>query len=382
MTHTAITSEPASIRAAYEDLTAFSATVFAALGLPRERAGAAAEALCHGDLTGISSHGLANLSRLYVPLLESGRADPAAELRIVSDAGAAALVDASRALGLWAAGAAMDIAVERAARHGIGLVSVHNATHFGCAGHHALRAVHSGMLGFVAANCGRQRIARPPGGRLAMLGTNPLALAAPAGTHPPFVLDMSSTVVPAGRVRAAARERRRIPEGWLEDDTGRPVTDPGAFEAGTAHLLWLGGRTETGANKGYGLALLVELLAGLVSGSGLGPGPDALLGDGTPSGQDDDIGFIALAIAPGTLRPAGEFLTEASALFGTLLACPPTDPDQPVRYPGWHEAERARANRRDGVPLSAAVHDELRKLASRLGLPTPIPGLVPIGGPS
>ncbi len=359
-------------RISYQALTTFATSVFTALGVPRDRSGLAAEALCYGDLTGIGSHGMANLIPLYVPLLQSGRCDPAGEPRILSDAGAAVLIDAGRALGLWAAGAAMDLAIERAARYGTGLVSVRNATHFGCAGHHASRAARQRMIGLVASNCGRQRIARPPGGRLAMLGTNPLAVAAPAGDYPPFVLDMSTTVAPAGQIRRAARERRQIPEGWLADDAGRPVTDPGAYDEGRAHLLWLGSQPETGAYKGYGLALVVELLAGVLSGAGLGPEPESLLGDGTSSGRDDDIGFAALAIDPGRLRPVGEFRRDAGTMFGTLLDCPPADPGRPVRYPGWREAETARASLRDGVPLSQALGRELDDLAASLGLRAPV----------
>lgn len=360
-------------RAPYGELTAFATAVFMKLGVPMARALEAAEALCYGDLTGMTSHGLANLGRLYVPLVESGRCDPRAEPQIVSDAGAAVLLDARRTLGLWTATVAMDIAIDRAERYGTGLVSVRNATHFGCAGYHARRAADVGMVGLAASNCGQQRIARPPGGRLAMLGTNPMAVAAPAGEHPPFVLDMSTTVVPTGKVRAAARERQRIPEGWLVDDEGRPVTDPDAYDAGQAHLLWLGGRPETGAYKGYGLALVVELLAGLVSGSGLGPAPDALSGDGHPSGVDDDIGFVTFAIAPGMLRPPAEFRADAGTMFGALLGCPPVSPEQPVRYPGWREAQTARGNLRDGVPVTASLSRELSELAARLSVSLPDP---------
>jgi len=369
-------------RVSYRELIAFAATVFIKLGVPEARAHVAAEALCYGDLTGVSSHGLANLGKLYVPLLESGRCDPNAEPRILSDAGAAVRLDARRSLGLWAATAAMDIAMERAARYGVGLVSVRDATHFGCAGYHARRAAGRGMVGLTASNCGRQRILRPPGGRHAMLGTNPLAVAAPAGELPPFVLDMSTSVVPTGKVRAAAREQHPIPEGWLADDQGNPVTDPDAYDAGKAHLLWLGGRPETGAYKGYGLALVVEILAGLIAGSGLGPEPEALSGDGAPSGADDDIGFVMLAIAPGMLRPQESFRADAGTVFAALLGCPPVDPEQPVRYPGFHEARTAQANLRDGVPVSAAVCGELGALAARLDVPLPLPAYVPAGSSS
>jgi LDH2 family malate/lactate/ureidoglycolate dehydrogenase len=365
----------ASVRVRYLELRAFIAQVLIAREMPREAAMVAAEALCYGDLTGLHSHGVINLTRLYLPLFDQSRVEPHAKLEILADRGAAALVDAHRALGLWAASEAMDLAVERAAEYGISLVSVRNATHFGCAGHHALRAVRRDMIGIVAANCGRQRIARPPGGRVAMLGTNPLSIAAPAGELHPFVLDMSTTAVPTGRVRAAARAGLAVPEGWLADERGNPVTDPAAFDRGEAHLQWLGG-SGAGRYKGFGLGLMVEVLAALVPGAGLGPGADALAGHGGPSGRDDDIGFLVVAIAPGLLRAGDALRRDAQELFGALLACPPAREGAPVRYPGWPEAERAQANHREGVPLTEPLYQELRELANTLALRIP----VPIGG--
>ncbi|MFV0138025.1 Ldh family oxidoreductase [Streptomyces sp. HMX87] len=354
----------------HDDLVRGTAGLFVARGVPSPRATAAATALCHGDLTGLDSHGVFNLGRLYLPLFTSGRTDPAAEPEVLTDLGACAVLDARRALGLWAASEAMDSAVARARRHGIGLVSVRGATHFGCAGFHAARAAEQGMIGVVASNCGSQRIARPPRGRLAMLGTNPLSIAAPALDGHPFVLDMSTTVVPTGRIRTAARRGDVVPVGWLEDPAGNPVTDPAAFDRGEAFLRWLGGDPDTGAYKGFGLGLAVELLAAVLPGAAVGPAPAALGGDGLPHGRDDDIGFLALAIAPQTLRPEGDFRGAVRSLFGTLASCPPVDESHPVRYPGWWEAERAQARRRDGIPLPTALHEEL----TGLGLVLPVKG--------
>ncbi|AHH95182.1 Ldh family oxidoreductase [Kutzneria viridogrisea] len=335
------------------------AGVFAERGLAPRRAEIAAEALCHGDLTGVSSHGLVNLTRLYLPLFAEGRTDPLAELEILNDLGACLHVDAHEALGLWAAAEAVKIATERASRFGLGLVSLRRATHIGCAGYHALRAARQGMIGLIASNCGGQRIAPPPGGLAAMLGTNPLSLACPAGAGPPFVLDMSTTVVPTGRIRAAARAGDPIPAGWLAGRDGEPVTDPAALDRGEAHLRWLGGSPETGSYKGFGLGLLVEVLAALLPGAALGPVSDS-------GGRDEDIGVLALVIAPEVLRPGGSFAADSARLFRALLDCPPVDPAQPVRYPGWPEAERAARNRVRGIPLPRALFEELSALAPEL----------------
>lgn len=361
------TSSQPTVTVAHDPLLEFLTRVLTGRGLPSGRAATAARALCHGDLTGMGSHGVANLTRIYLPLLDEGRADPRAEPRVVTDLGAAVLLDARRSLGLWAASEAMELAAERARDHGVGLVAVHGATHLGCAGYHALRAVERGMIGLVTSNCGEQRIARPPGGAAALLGTNPLSAAAPAGEHPPFLLDMSTTAAPTGRVRQAAREGRPLPEGLLCDDRGAPVTDPSAFDAGQAHLMWLGG--QVGRFKGFGLGLLVEVLSAVVSGAGRGPGPQALSGDGRPGGRDDDIGFLMLALAPEALREGSH--EDAEELFATVLGCPSSGPDGPVRYPGWHEHHLARERRERGVPLDADLYAELTGVAERTGVALP-----------
>jgi LDH2 family malate/lactate/ureidoglycolate dehydrogenase len=355
LSHTTVLVDHAALRTALTGL-------FARHGIPERRARLAADALCHGDLTGLDSHGVFNLTRQYLPLLESGRCDPRAEPRTLTDLGACAVVDARRALGLWAAAEAMDDAVARARRHGIGLVSVRGATHLGCAGFHAARAADAGMSGVVASSCGGQRSARPPGGPLTMLGTNPLSVAAPALDGHPFVLDMSTTVAPTGKIRVAARRGTGIPEGWLEDTEGKPVTDPDAFDRGEAFLRWLGGTPETGVHKGYGLGIAVELLSAVVSGAALGPAPAALEGDGRPHGRDDDIGFFVLAIAPEILRPGADVAATTASLFGALTDCPPVPGGAPVRYPGWWEAERAAERRRDGIPLPEHLYRELATL--------------------
>ncbi|GAB3444346.1 Ldh family oxidoreductase [Actinophytocola sediminis] len=363
-----------TVRMAYEELVTLTAAAFADRGVPQERARLAAEALCYGDLTGMSSHGTANLTRLYLPAIDDGRIDPTATPVTLADTGAAVLLDGRRALGLWSATHALDLAATRALDTGIAMVSVRDATHFGCAGYHTGRLARRHLVAVLASNCGRQRIARPPGGRPAVLGTNPLSIASPAGRQHPYVLDMSTTVVPTGRIRAAHRAGEAVPEGWLEDAAGRPVTDPGEFDRGQAYLRWLGGDPATGAFKGYGLGLFVEVLAALVPGAGLGPEPAALAGGGEPTGSDDDIGFVALVVAPGALRPIDEFLDQADGLFTTLLDCPPLTQGQTVSYPGWHEAEQAVDATENGVLLPIERYRELRDLAAERGLDLPRTG--------
>ncbi|WP_156756582.1 Ldh family oxidoreductase [Actinokineospora pegani] len=333
-------------------LTAFTTEVFTTLGLPDEDAAVSARALVHADTRGIASHGVANLSRVYLPLLRSGRARPEAKPERLVDRGPALLVDGDRALGLWLAAAAVDLAALRAADYGVGVVSVRNGTHFGAAGFHALRAAEQGMVGVVLANCGHQALAPGPSGGRKLLGTNPIGIACPAGGHPPFLLDMSTTTAPTGKVRQAARAGVAAPTGWLTDGAG-PVHDPAALDSGAGWLTWLGapGPAEY---KGFGLGLAVEVLAALVPGAGLGPTADAA--------ADDDIGFLALALAPETLRPG--FAADADRLFGAVL-------DAGETYPGVPESRLHADAHAHGVPLADDIRAELDAIAEDLGI-TPL----------
>ncbi|MGV9674966.1 Ldh family oxidoreductase [Nocardia sp. NPDC003482] len=355
----------------HDELVGFVAKIFAGRGVPADRAALAARALVYGDAAGLGSHGLANLTRLYLPLFDDRRVAPAADPTVVADRGAAAVVDAQRTLGLWTASAMLDDAAERAARHGVGVCFVRNATHFGCAGFHTRAQALRGRVALLSSNCGAQRIARPPGGRYAMLGTNPLSIAAPAGDADPFVLDMSTTAVPTGKIRAAARRGEPIPEGWLVDAAGEPTTDPAALDRGDGFPTWLGGRPETGAYKGYGLALLVEVLSALVSGAALGPDAAAFTGSGGPTGRDDDIGYFAMVIDPRALHGNSSMAPAAAAMFAALRDCAPIDPAHPVGYPGTREGERVRAAERDGIVLDAALWTEIVDVARAEGVDAP-----------
>ncbi|MFE0022880.1 Ldh family oxidoreductase [Amycolatopsis sp. NPDC059021] len=285
--------EQAWHRVPADELLTLVAHVFTAHDFPEPRARMAAEALCHGDLTGTPEHGVADLMRVHLPLLDNGFIRPRAEPLMIADRGAAALIDYRRAPGLWAVGDAMDRAVTRAGRFGVGLVSLRGIGPFGRAGHHSARALPHAMIGLVLA------AGTDPG-----LPVNPLGMAAPAGAYPEFVFDM---------------------------DTPTPTTGGDPAMAG--------------------FALLVEVLAGVLSGV---------------ADHDHDTGLLVLAIAPTTLRSADGFYRAASALFGSLLGW---EGGAPIRYPGWREAQYLEQCRALGVPLSAPVRRDLDKLATSLGLP-------------
>ena len=278
--------EQAWPRVPADELVALVTHIFAAHGLPEPRARMAAEALCHGDLTGTPETGVSSLTRVHLPALETGFVSPRAEPLMIADRGAAALIDYRRGPGLWAVGDAMDHAVKRAGRYGVGLVSLRGIGPFGRAGHHAARALPHAMIGLVLATGGDT-------------GTSPLGMAAPAGAYPEFVFDVETTMASVG------------PE----------------------------------------FALLVEVLAGVLSGV---------------ADHEHDTGLLVLAIAPTTLRSPDGFYRAASALFGSMLGW---EGGTPLRYPGWREAQYLEQCRALGVPLSVPVRRDLDGLAGALGLP-------------
>lgn len=356
----------------YAAMEQFVTSVFESYAVPEQRAQRSAAALLYGDLTGMNSHGIANLVRLYLPMFDEGRVSATAELDVVSDSGACLVVDANKTLGLWAASDALELASRRARQYGSGFVFARNATHFGCAGYHTKMHADRGDIALLASNCGGQRIARPPGGKYAMLGTNPLSIASPAGEgSAPFVLDMSTTAVPTGRVRQAARRGQPIPPGWLEDADGRAVTDPEALDAGTGYPLWLGGRPETGAYKGYGLALAVETLAAVLPGASTGPSVNAYAGGGEPTGRDDDIGFVAMVLDPNVIRGNDSYESDASAMFDAIVGCQPLDPRSPVSYPGARENAELERSMSEGIRLETGVVRDLRSTAADRGIELP-----------
>lgn len=359
---------------AYDELESFCRRVFEACGVPGAASERAAAALCFGDLVGNRTHGVANLSGTYVTRLDDGRIDATAACVEVARTAAAVVLDAQQGLGLAVGCTAIDLACDLAREQGIGACLVRNSSHLGCLGYYTSQASARGLVGIAASNCGRQRIAPPPGGAVPLFGTNPFSVSAPAGAMPPFLLDMSTTVVPTGRIRAADRQSERIPEGWMIDRRGLPVTDPAALESGDAHLLLLGGSPTGGAYKGLGLTLLVDILCGALAGSAAGPKRAALSAGRAPTADDEGVGHSFIVIDPGSLRGREGFGADMAELLSTVADCPPLSGEGSLAYPGLREAQHAAQVREAGVELMPWLVDSLTELADRfrIALPTQV----------
>jgi L-2-hydroxycarboxylate dehydrogenase (NAD+) len=333
------------------------------VGTPADIAADVAEILLSSDYRGIASHGTARLPQ-YVKLVEAGVMDPSA--RPVRESGRAAFVrfDAKNGWGHHAARVATDDAIARAAESGAAISSVRNTNHYGIAGWYAMRAAQRGMIGMSLTNT--SPLVAPTRSRVSLLGTNPIAVAAPAGRFGMLVLDMATSTVPRGRIEVAARRGETLPAGWAIGPDGEAATTAQAALAGA--LQPLGGEESNAGYKGYGLALVVELLCGILADAAFGPNIVGLFSTDGPS----DLGQFFLAIDPSATGERASFEKRLERLLEQLASAPliPNAPG-PVLFPGQPEAEREAEQRRRGVVIDRGHHESLRELASRLGVPLP-----------
>lgn len=340
------------------DLTA---AILATRDVPESDAALTAEVLVAADLAGIDSHGVSRLG-LYVHKLDHGLVRPHAEPRVTVDGGASCVIDGDNGLGMVAARTGMDLAIERAAS-GIGAaVSVGNSNHFGIAGWYAKRAVEHGMIGIALTN-GTNLVA-PTFGREPMLGTNPIAVAVPTSDDDrPWLLDMATSTVPAGKLQLAMAAGEPIPEGWAMDADGNPTTDPGAGFGGA--LLPLGSTRTGSSHKGYGLAVLVDIFAALLSGANYGPHLPGLVSE---FDSVANVGHFFAALRVEAFRPLAEFTGRMDEMLGGLRATTPASDAEGVLVAGDPEHAEQERRSRDGIPLDAGTVDTLRALADDAGL--------------
>lgn len=331
--------------------------IFAAWGLSAEHRAIVVERVLYADLHGIDSHGCCMLP-FYQRLRDEGRLNPRPEIAIVHESATTALVDGGGGLGHVPATLAMQQAIAKCRAAGVAAVAVRNSGHFGAAGAYAAMASAAGMIGIVTTSTPTPSVV-PTFGRDALLGTNPIALAAPAAQRPPFLLDMATSAASLGKLVERWRSGRPIPSGWALDARGRSTTN-GRVAAEGRRLTPLGGDYEHGGHKGYGLAAAVEILSSVVPGVPLAaPG-----GAGRAT-----VGHFVLAIDPARFRPDGGFAAGLDQLIDLLHAAPPLAPEQPVLVPGDPEQAILADRSMHGIPLAKTVLEDLRGVAARAGVP-------------
>jgi len=325
-----------------------------------------AEVMVETDLAGVDSHGVSMLMD-YDASRRKGKLNLRARPRVVRENAATALVDADAGLGHPAAAMGMEMAIGKARAIGVGVVTVRNSHHFGAAGYYAALAPAQGMIGMVT-SATRTINMVPTRARGALLGTNPLAFCAPAGRNRAFRLDMATTTAANNKVRVLGLNGRTLPEGWAVDGHGRPVTDPEEAarlirEGEEGGLTPLGGRAETASHKGYGLAMMVHILGGTLSGASFSP-----LRTRTQRPEEpDNLGHFFLAIDPAAFREEGEFESDLDDALDVLRAAPPADPNLPVLVPGDPEAAARETRLREGIPVPRRLADQLRAVCEGCG---------------
>jgi LDH2 family malate/lactate/ureidoglycolate dehydrogenase len=347
-----------------DPLRSWTASLIEAIGTPADIAADVAEILVASDRRGIASHGTARLPN-YVALVEAGVLDPAG--RPVRDAGRAALArfDAANGWGHHAGRVAIDWAIAASATTGTATAVVRNSNHFGIAGWYALRAAARGLIGIALSNT--SPLVAPTRARVPLIGTNPIAIAAPAGRFGTFCLDMATSTVPRGRIEVAARRGEALPVGWAIDAEGRPALTPEAALGGALHPL--GGEESTAGYKGYGLSMAVDMLTAVLGGATYGPNVIGLFSTEAPS----DLGQAYTVIDPAAIEPEGAFERRLEAYCEQLVAAP-TVPGSPGRVlvPGEPEAEAERRADANGIVIDVTHARNLVELGDRLGVPFPV----------
>jgi L-2-hydroxycarboxylate dehydrogenase (NAD+) len=358
--------QPAAFLYPYQQLLSFTIDIFRKIGCPEKDAHTAAVALLSADLRGIDSHGVARLIG-YVRLQEAGRANMKPDIRVIHETPSTAVVDGDSGLGLVVAPFAMQVAIDKAAQVGTGWVSVQNSNHFGIAGYHALQAVKRDMIGIAMTNA--SALVAPTFSIERLLGTNPICVAVPAGEEPPFVADLATTTAANGKLEILQRKSEAAPIGWIQDKDGDPSTDPHALKSGGA-LLPLGGDRDHGSHKGYALGAVVDILSAVLSGANYGPWvPPFPAFIPMPTGMPGKgIGHFFGAMRVDAFRPAGEFKYHMDKWIRRFRSATPAPGHEKVLIPGDPERETEAERLTHGIPLLAAVVEDLKGLAGKLGV--------------
>ena len=348
-------------------LEEFARRVFVQFGVRVSDAEEAARILSLADLRGIDSHGIARL-HAYSRMLDKGRINPAPEMRIVRETPGTATVDGDNGLGLIVGPWANRLAMEKAEAVGTGWVAVRGSNHFGIAGYYVLEALERDQLGWAMTNT--TKIVAPMWGAERMLGTNPIAIAFPGCEEPPIVIDMASPAAAYGKIEMAIREEKLIPEGWAIDRDGVPTTDPGKMADGGA-MLPLGSTRGRGGHKGYCLGAMIDILSGVLGGANWGPFTPVFTTDfeEPPRRVGIGLGHFFGAMRIEAFIDPDEFKRQIDDWIRTFRKTKPAPGTDGPIIPGDPEREAELIRRETGIPLVAAVVQDLREVAEISGVP-------------
>jgi len=332
------------------------AQIFERLGVSKDDAAEAADVLTTTDLRGVETHGVSNMLRAYVRDYKAGKLDPRPGWRVLRESPATAVIDAERRLGIIVGPRAMRLAIEKARAVGVGVVAVHNSGHFGAIGHYAMQAALQDMVGVCFTGAGLSVV--PTFASKPMLGTNPIALAAPARHEAPMLFDAATSAIAGNKIRLAIRVASPLLPGWVSDKDGVPIMEEKpVFDRDEYYQLPLGGTREQGSHKGYGFALMAEVLSTVLSGA---------LPTMLAAGSGSKNHFAAYDIAAFT--DLERFKDTMDEMLKTLRTATPAPGQDRVLYPGLSEAEELQHRRAHGIPLHREVLQWFAECTAELGL--------------
>jgi L-2-hydroxycarboxylate dehydrogenase (NAD+) len=347
----------------FDRLHQFAVNLFIKIGCPNDQAIEAANVLLSADLRGVDSHGVARLVG-YLRLYEKNRINPHPQLSVVHETPSTAVVDGDAGLGLVAGPYAMRLAIEKAKNVGTGWVAVKNSNHYGIAGYHAMMALEADCIGISMTNA--SPLVAPTYSKERLLGTNPIAVAVPAGDEPPFVADMATTTAANGKLEILQRKNESAPLGWLQDKEGQPTQAAQGIVEGGA-LLPLGGDREHGSHKGFILGSIVDILSAVLSGANYGPWvpPFVSFLDPDPNPVGEGIGHFFGALRIDAFRPASEFKTHMDIWIKRFRNAETINETNKVIIPGDPERQMEQLRRKEGIPLLDTVVKDLQSLSEQ-----------------
>lgn len=349
----------------YKELEALCRSIFEKMGCPEAHAQVITDVLLAAELHGLSSHGMLRVKDIY-ELWRAGRINVKPTPRVVYETPSTATVDGDGAIGIVAAHFAMNVAIEKSRQAGTGWVAVRNSNHFGIAGYYAEMALKHDTVGIAMTNA--NPLVAPTFSVSRLLGTNPLAVAIPAASQPPFVADFATTPIARGKLAIMGKKGEKAPLGYVQDKTGAPSTDPDILMQGGA-IVPLGGDYEHGSHKGYCMGALIDIFSAVFSGANFGPfvPPQVAYLPLLDESVGEGLGHFFGAMRVDAFRPADEFKASMDRWIETFRAAKPAEGHDRVYVPGDIEREKSERIMRDGIKLVDSIDADLQAIARELG---------------
>ena len=329
------------------------------VGVSRNDAALFTDSMIEANLRGVDTHGITRILCVYVERIQKGVMSAKSNLDVVREKASTVLIDCHNSIGQVGAARAMQMTIEKAAQTGVAFSAVRHSNHYGMAAYWAMMALPHGMIGFSSTNA--PAAMAPTGGRTAMFGTNPFTVAIPAGRELPVVLDLATTVVARGRINLYAKQDKPLESGWALDERGIPTTDP--------HVALKGLLAPIGGYKGYGIALAIDFLCGILTGSNYGAHFPGFLADNMV--EPTDVGSVFAAVNVESFMDLPEFTAAIDKAIREIRDSAKAEGAKRIYIPGEIEFETKAERLAQGIPIPAPVVKDFIALGTALGVPFP-----------